>query len=86
MKDEYANDQYFTDKAQKAKEEGMKQGKKEGMEQGKKEGMKQGIEEGQQKQRTLIAQALLELDQLSPEVIAEKTGLSLIEVQALTES
>jgi hypothetical protein len=82
MKDEYANDQYFTDKAQKAKEEGMKQG----MEQGKKEGMKQGIEEGQQKQRTLIAQALLELDQLSPEVIAEKTGLSLIEVQALTES
>jgi predicted transposase/invertase (TIGR01784 family) len=74
MKDEYANDQYFSDTAQQGKEEG------------KKEGRKQGIEEGQQKQRILIAQALLELNQLSTEIIAEKTGLSLEEVQALIES
>ncbi|MGA1284372.1 MAG: Rpn family recombination-promoting nuclease/putative transposase, partial [Prochlorothrix sp.] len=59
----------------------------EGLEQGREEGLQRGLQQGQaqgEQQRSRdIARSLLGL--LPPETIAEKTGLTVAEVEALAD-
>ncbi|MGA1264110.1 MAG: Rpn family recombination-promoting nuclease/putative transposase [Prochlorothrix sp.] len=55
----------------------------EGRQQGREEGLQKGREEGERESRLAIARSLLDL--LPAAVIAERTGLSIAEVEALTQ-
>ena len=66
---------------QRGMEKGIKQGIKKGIEQGISQGMEKGIETGRQAEREAIARQLLEV--LDDETLANKTGLSVLEIQQL---
>ncbi|PID82175.1 MAG: transposase, partial [Clostridiales bacterium] len=71
----------------KGMEEGLKEGMEKGVKKGLKEGMekgrKEGIEEGKKSEKIEIAKSLLDI--LDVDTIAEKTGLSIEEVNGLKD-
>ena len=67
----------------KALRQGREEGIKQGREEGREEGREQGLEEGMRKAKIEIAKQLLGV--LKGELISQKTGLSLEEIQKLQE-
>ncbi|MBO4351365.1 MAG: hypothetical protein J6A01_10515, partial [Proteobacteria bacterium] len=66
----------------KGREEGEKKGREEGEKKGREEGEKKGREEGEKKGREEVALAMKK-QQLPNEVIAQCTGLTLEQIDAL---
>ncbi len=69
---------------QEGRQQGLQEGIQEGIQQGVQEGIQQGIQAGERKAREAIARTLLAV--LDAETVAEKTGLSLAEVQQLSKN
>ncbi len=67
---------------EEARKEGLQEGRQEGRQEGKKEGRKEGRMEGMQDERVLIAKKCLQKG-MTPDDIAEITGLTLDEVKLL---
>lgn len=65
----------------RALQEGLEEGRKEGLVEGHKEGLEEGHREGSLHKAREIAKELL--DVLDKPTIAEKTGLSMEEIEAL---
>ncbi|MEB3163771.1 MAG: Rpn family recombination-promoting nuclease/putative transposase [Prochlorothrix sp.] len=68
---------------QQGLEQGIQQGIQQGLEQGIQQGLEQGVQQGQRQQAIDIARSLLGI--LPVDVIAEKTGLTIAEVEGLQE-
>jgi flagellar biosynthesis/type III secretory pathway protein FliH len=89
MKDEYSEDELRKEEREKALQEGIlkgiekgiENGIEKGMEKGMQEGMEKGMEKGKHQQALGIAANLLDL--LDDQTIAQKTGLSLEQVEQL---
>ena len=61
---------------EEGRKEGRKEGEEEGIKKGEKKGKKKGKKEGREEQARSTAETLLKMGVLSPEQIAEATGLS----------
>ena len=68
-----------------AKREGFNAGRNEGLEEGLEKGMEKGLAQGAREKARENASNLIKMNILSPEQIAQATGLSLEEVLALKE-
>jgi predicted transposase/invertase (TIGR01784 family) len=58
----------------------------QGIEKGREEGREEGVEQGRQEERINLALNLLKTTNLSLELIAQSTTLSLEKIRALSES
>jgi flagellar biosynthesis/type III secretory pathway protein FliH len=68
---------------EKGWEEGLQEGIQKGMAEGLAEGLEKGLEKGEKKKAIEIAKKLLDL--LDSETIAEKTGLTIAEIENLKQ-
>lgn len=64
--------------------DGLAEGKAEGLAEGKAEGLAEGLEEGRSESQRLIALNMKKRG-ISPDIIAQCTGLSALEIEALRE-
>ena len=69
---------------EEAREEGLAEGREEGREEGRREGRTAGIAEGENKKAIETARKMLKCN-ISVEIIAECTGLSMTDISALQE-
>ena len=74
----------WDDQVREWKEEAREEGLAEGREEGRREGRTVGIAEGENKKAIETARKLLKCN-ISVEIIAECTGLSMAEISALQE-
>jgi len=80
---ETAKDEGWEAGVEKGKAEGLEKGMAEGLEKGLEKGLAEGLEKGEKKKAIDIAKKLLEI--LDAETIAEKTGLSIAEIEKIKQ-
>ncbi|HHB91766.1 MAG TPA: hypothetical protein ENK59_00950 [Thioploca sp.] len=86
MKNEYSDEEYVWEQAQKARNEGLEKGMEKGLEKGMEKGLEKGMEKGLEKGRkegVLLMAKNMKQAKVSIETIMEVTGLSIEQIEGL---